>query len=252
MPYVSSFTLEPFNENCRIVCDEREHVVLGVSPGNSYFRVSRLADLLRWLCGEFRRVDVVIPDSGLHHTYLALGYSPERAAKKVRGETSVLRNRVLRGWELSGCPQDGNGLYLMSALTARPSYQRLLAHVRSALDADEDLRAVALRMTREALIARGHIAEPSREQLECGLQYLVAELPFFIGSADIFDVPSSVCFYHRPIPLADLIFDYRSRLLPSPRQGYALVSPTELQTDVTAPADDGGRYQRDTKEVGRT
>ncbi|MDQ0777556.1 cyclo(L-tyrosyl-L-tyrosyl) synthase [Streptomyces aurantiacus] len=252
MPYGSSFTLEPYSENCRYVCGKREHVVFGVSPGNSYFRVSRLADLLRWLCEEFRRVDVVIPDSALHHTYLALGHSPERAAKKVRSETNVLRNRVLRGWELSGCPRDGNGLFLMSALAPRPSYQRLLAHVRSTLREDQDLRATAIRMTREALIARGLTGEPTAEQLERGLQYLVAELPFFIGSADIFEVPSSVCFYHRPIPLADVIFDHRSLLCPSPRQGYALISPTEPPAGETASAYGSGLHQRDAKEVNRT
>ena len=221
------FVLEPFNDTCRVTCEKREHVVLGVSPGNSYFRVELLASLLGWLCDEFGQVDVVVPDSALLHTYLALGYSGPRAAKKVHTEVSVLRNRVVRGWNAGGGRRAGDGLYLMSDLIGRESYQVLLARAEEAIARDSELRLTGLRMTRAVLLSRGDGTEPTPGQLEQGLRYLVAELPFFLSSADIFGVPSSVCVYHQVVPLADVIFAGGSPLSPSARQAYALFRPAD-------------------------
>ncbi|RLV08931.1 tRNA-dependent cyclodipeptide synthase [Streptomyces griseocarneus] len=222
------FVVEPYTEECRTIYEEREHVVVGVSPGNSYFGVDLLAELLAWLCQEFRQVDVVVPDSGLVHTYLALGYPGQKAAKKARAETNVLFNRVVRGWEKSGGPRAGDGVHRMSELETGIAYQRLLRRCGQALADDPKLRATALRMCRDSLRARRPEFEPTLEQVECSMQYLLAELPFFLCSADIFEVSSSLCFYHQVVPLADDIFAKRTGLRASYRQGYAVIHPKDF------------------------
>ncbi len=222
----AGFVIEPFTPNCGVVYESRAHVVMGVSPNNSYFNVARLTGLLGWLSATFARVDVVVPDSALVHTHLALGYVPERAAKKARGETAVLRNRVLRAWKAAGGPGPGHAVHLMSTLAASPVYQRLLERVRRVLATDDRLHKACLKMSRQVLAGRLGHAEPTPEQQELATDYLAAELPFFLDAAAIFDVPSSLCFYHRPVLLADLIFSGRTPLRPSPRQGYALIYPT--------------------------
>jgi cyclo(L-tyrosyl-L-tyrosyl) synthase len=224
---IEPFVLRPFSERCKSVCDRREHVVLGVSPGNSYFSVANLTRLLGWLFREFRRVDVVIPDSALQHNYIACGYPPGRAAQKARGEIGALRNRVLRAWGAADGAREGDSVHMMSDVTPRPGYQRLLVQVEQALAEDVRLRETGLHMTRAVLAPPDCGPTPTARQLEQGLRYLVAELPFFVDSAAIFDVPSSVCFYHQPIPMADLIFADQSMLRPSPRQGYALITPAQ-------------------------
>ena len=221
----SRFVIEPFTPNCRAVCDAAAHVVMGVSPNNSYFRVPRLTELLGWLCGTFARVDVVIPDSALVHTHLALGYGPDRARKKARDETSVLRSRVQRAWKAAGGLGKGHQVHLMSTLLGRPAYQRLLGQVRETLATGGELRATCLAMSRQVLSARLR-ETPTQAQLELAVDYLVAELPFFLDSAAIFGTTSSLCFYHRPVPLADLVFSGRTALRPSARQGYALIYPS--------------------------
>lgn len=84
--------------------------------------------------------------------------------------------------------------------------------------------------SRAVLLARRPETEPTAEAVEQGMRCLLAELPFFIDSPEIFDVPSSLCFYHRPLPLADLVFSGRTALRPAPRQPYALVRPVEPAT----------------------
>ncbi|WP_217143230.1 tRNA-dependent cyclodipeptide synthase [Streptomyces sp. AC627_RSS907] len=225
------FVVEPYSENCQAVYGKREHVVVGVSPGNSYFRVGLLTDLLGWLCAEFKQVDVVIPDSALVHTYVALGYPAEKAAKKAHAETSVLRNRVLRAWEATGSPRGVDGVHRMSELSTRSCYQKLLASAEGMLTDDLRLRATALGMSREVLLARRPGYDPTPQQLEHALRYITAELPFFLGSAEIFGVPSSLCFYHQRIPLADDLFAGRSRLRAPEQQGYAVIRPEQHAED---------------------
>lgn len=221
-----SFTVEPFTEASRLIWERRQHVVLGVSPGNSYFQVSRLTGLLGWLCAEFEQVDVVIPDSALEQTYRALGYDPQRAAKKARGEINVLHNRVARAWADAGGPREDDGLHRMSDLASDAVYREKLAECEQALKEDGLLWDTCADLTREVLTARGHDGPLTADQVERGMRYLTAELPFFLASSDIFTVPSSLNFYHRELSLAELVFSGRSKLQPSPRQGYATIRPT--------------------------
>ncbi|MGC9379467.1 tRNA-dependent cyclodipeptide synthase [Streptomyces sp. MH13] len=223
----ATFSLEPLTDQCASICARKEHVVLGVSPGNSYFRVALLTDLLRWLSDNFARVDVVVPDAALIHTFTALGYAPERAAGKVRAEINVLRNRVVRAWAASGGPRGGDGVHLMSELTDRVAYRNALARCEAAVRTDAELRRACRTASREVLLSRRPAREPVDEEVETGLRYLLAELPFFVASADIFGAPSSLTFYHRPFPLANLIFSRRTRLVVSERQAYALVRPVD-------------------------
>ncbi|WP_344465382.1 tRNA-dependent cyclodipeptide synthase [Kitasatospora kazusensis] len=220
-----AFTVEPFTEESRLIWEQRRHVVCGISPGNSYFQLTLLTDLLGWLCEEFEQVDVVIPDSALEHTYHALGYDPQRAAKKTRGEINALVNRVTRAWRSSGGPRAGDGLHRMSELASGAVYRAKLAECERALTEDDALWQTCAAMSREVLAARGHDGPATDAQIERSMRYLTAELPFFLASSDIFGVPSSLNFYHRELPLAELVFSGKSLIQASPRQAYATIRP---------------------------
>lgn len=221
------FTVEPFTGASRVIWEQRQHVVCGISPGNSYFRVARLTELLGWLCEEFAQVDVVVPDSALEYTYHALGYDPQRAAKKTRGEINVLCNRVARAWKSHGGPRAADGLHRMSELASGAVYREKLAECELALNEDSLLWQTCAEMSREVLAARGHEGPLSADQIEQAMRYLTAELPFFVASSDIFGVPSSLNFYHRQLPLAELIFSGKSLIQASPRQAYATIRPAQ-------------------------
>jgi cyclo(L-tyrosyl-L-tyrosyl) synthase len=219
------FVVEPFTDASRAIFEQRRHVVYGVSPGNSYFQVSRMARLLGWLRTEFERVDVIIPDSALHHTYLALGYEPQRAARKARSETNVLYNRVVRAWQSSGGPRDRDGLNRMSELVSHPVYRDRFTQCEQALKEDPALWEACREVSEEVLAARGYEGPVDVDRIERAMRYLLAELPFFLASADIFGAPSSLNFYHKQLVLAELVFAGGSVLEPSPRQGYATIHP---------------------------
>ncbi|AEW93273.1 MULTISPECIES: tRNA-dependent cyclodipeptide synthase [Streptomycetaceae] len=220
------FNCRPLTPNCARVVDAGEHAVVGVSLGNSYFRGDILRALLRWLSGRFAQLDVVIPDSSYRDNLLAAGYQPAHADGKAHREAATARSRVLRSWREAGVPLSGDAhVHLLSDLTANPAYRALRLRVEHALRLDPELYAECLAMSRAALRSQLKGVTPSAAQAEAGIQYLTAELPFFIGSAELFGVSSSLCFYHKPVPVADLLFTRPGPLRPPREQGYALIQP---------------------------
>lgn len=211
--------------HCRRVYAAGDHIVVGVSLGNSYFRVGLLTEMFRWIKGRFARVDVVIPDSAFQENLRVLGRSAEGAERKARQEANAARNRVVRAWKAAELPGPAAGrVHLLSDLERAESYRVLRERVEEAMDEDPVLRRACREMSR--LVLEPHLdGAPTDDQIRGGVRYLLAELPFFVGSAEIFEVPSSLCFYHRPVPVAELIFTGRTALRRAPMQGYATIRP---------------------------
>ncbi|MGK5445932.1 tRNA-dependent cyclodipeptide synthase [Streptomyces radiopugnans] len=223
------FVATPLTRNCARVFYEGSHVLFGVSLGNSYFRIDVLCGLLRWLRERFQRIDFMIPDSAYRDGLVAAGRSPEYAEVKTRREASTARSRVLRAWRESGAASSAEGrVHLLSEMLEEDAYRSLRQRVEHALRYDAQLYETCLEMSRLALRSQMNGVVPTTEQATAGLSYLMAEMPFFVDSAEIFAVPSSVCFYHRPVPVADFLFSRRGLLRPSLRQGYALIRPGQF------------------------
>ncbi|WP_327145292.1 tRNA-dependent cyclodipeptide synthase [Nocardia sp. NBC_01327] len=223
--------MEPLTHSCNVVWESRHHVVFGVSPGNSYFNVDRLRVIFGWLRSEFRQIDVVIPDESLRHTFQALGYEPEKAAKKARAETNVLRNRVVRAWDEIGGPRSMDGIHRMSELSSDPVYASTLEHCARQVGSDPVLRAACEETTRDVLASKGADGDFSAAQIVEAMKYLIAELPFFVSSRRMFDVDASLNFYHQPLPLADVIFSGEHSLRAESGQGYATIRSMDVLTE---------------------
>jgi cyclo(L-tyrosyl-L-tyrosyl) synthase len=227
LPHLSTpFTVEPLTANCGEILDRGDHVLIGISPGNSYFSEARIADLLRWGAAGFRRIDVVIPDSAEVETWRAVGYAEEQAHRRARAKAARVRNRVTRAWLAAGVPRDRFGLLLLSEVAEQPPYQRLLRESEDAITADTALHETYLRVGAKALRTYLHGVEPTRAQAERAMRYLVAETPLFLDTPGLLGVASSVAIYHHRLDFLDQVFHGGSALRPSRRQGFAVVRPT--------------------------
>ncbi len=49
--------------------------LLGISPGNSYFKQSTISELIDFSVNIFSKIYIVVPDKPYEHTYRALGYT---------------------------------------------------------------------------------------------------------------------------------------------------------------------------------
>lgn len=223
-----SFTVRPFTRNCQFIWGEGDHVLIGVSPGNSYFSAARITELARWASPRFTAVDFVYADLHVAAVFAALGHAPEQAARRATKELKAVRRRILAGVEAAGPPGRQIGVRALSEFSDDPVYALLHRRVQHflATDTDEDFRKSCDRMVQQFLapkLAAGESVTP--EQRSACLDYIAAELPFFLDTPGILGVPSSVSCYHVLMPLTELLFGKGGGLRAARNQAYAVVQP---------------------------
>ncbi|MEV0095395.1 tRNA-dependent cyclodipeptide synthase [Streptomyces sp. NPDC050738] len=228
-----TFTTDCYTPHCEVILADRDHAVIGVSPGNSYFSAQRVNDLALWGIEHFDRVDFVYTDLHVAEMYEALGYGAEdarrKAVKNLRGVrakvTAAVRDLDPGGGRLRGQP--------MSALTDNPAYRRIHQHIQTLLTADPDFRATCDALVDSFLrskVLNGEAATPL--QREVCRRYVCAEAPLFLDTPAILGVPSSLNCYHQLLPMAELLYSRGSGLRASRNQGHAVVTPAEGDSDV--------------------
>ncbi|MER7752159.1 tRNA-dependent cyclodipeptide synthase [Kitasatospora sp. NPDC097643] len=226
----------PYSRRCREIWQLGEHLLIGVSPGNSYFSHRRITELLGWGRGFFERIDIVYADLYVTNQFETFGYTPEHAQRRAAKEIKATARRIERGVEESG-RRDDVRVHALSDFTADATYQRLHRRTVEALRTDRVFRDAAEKMARGFLAARlGEGLAPSEPQLAAGLQYISAELPFFLDTPALLGVPTSVSCYHLQLPLTPVLFGRDEGLRAAPGQAYAVVRPAAASTPAPAPA----------------
>ncbi|MFI8081225.1 tRNA-dependent cyclodipeptide synthase [Kitasatospora sp. NPDC086009] len=215
----------PFSDRCREIWRRGEHLLIGVSPGNSYFSHRRIAELIGWGLEFFDRIDIVHADLHVEAQYETFGYTPEHAHRRAAKEIKATARRIARGVEEAG-HRGAVRAHALSEFTGHPVYRRLHREALDALRADRDFGAAAEAMARGFLAARlDEGLAPNEPQLAAGLRYIAAELPFFLDTPALLGVPSSVSCYHLQLPLTPVLFGRSEGLRAAPGQGYAVVRP---------------------------
>lgn len=220
----------PYSSRCREIWRRGEHLLIGVSPGNSYFSHRRITELLWWGRQFFERTDIVYADLHVSAQFESFGYTPEHAARRALKEIKATARRIERGVEEAG-PRDDVRVHALSSFAGDPAYQRLHGQIVDALHADRDFRDAAEGMARGFLAARlDEGLAPSEPQIAAGIRYIAAELPFFLDTPALLGVPSSVTCYHLQLPLVPVLFGRNEGLRAAPGQGYAVIRPAATRT----------------------
>ena len=230
------FEVVPRTDACRRIYGRGDHVLIGVSPGNSYFTSARVAELSAWAVGRFAAVDIVYADLHVDAMFEACGYTPEHASKRANKEIKAVRRRILRGLDEAQAPTGHVRVRALSEFADSPEYRELHGEVLHAMATDREFQQACEQMVRQVVVGRDEVgrdvagrdeagAEMSPAQRRAGLDYIAAELPFFLDTPGIVGVPTSVSCYHKLLPLTDVLYTRRSGLRAAGGQGYAVVRP---------------------------
>ncbi|MBD0744811.1 tRNA-dependent cyclodipeptide synthase [Streptomyces sp. CBMA152] len=230
----TTFTFQPFTRSCRFIWDEGDHVLIGVSPGNSYFSADRIAELVRWASTRFDRVDLVYADRHVARMFAAFGYDEEHAERRASKELKAVRRRIVRGVEEAARPGLPVGVHALSEFAGNQVYDLLHRRVRHFLAIDREFRTGCEEMAAAFLSGKADGTQASPEQLAACLDYIAAELPFFLDTPGILGVPSSVSCYHALIPLTELLYAKGGGLRASRNQAYAVVRPHPVPAEGVA------------------
>ncbi|MEV7023584.1 tRNA-dependent cyclodipeptide synthase [Kitasatospora sp. NPDC093558] len=234
--FPAAYEALPYSARCHEIWRRGDHLLIGVSPGNSYFSHRRITELLGWGRQFFERTDIVYADLHVGSQFETFGYTPEHAARRALKEIKATARRIERGVEEAG-RRDDVRVHALSSFTGDPVYERLHGRIVDALHADRVFREAAEGMARGFLAARlDEGLAPSEPQLAAGLRYIAAELPFFLDTPALLGVPSSVTCYHLQLPLTPVLFGRDEGLRAASGQAYAVIRPAGAPTGATSDA----------------
>ncbi|RYH36387.1 MAG: tRNA-dependent cyclodipeptide synthase [Alcaligenaceae bacterium] len=234
------FSIQGHTSRCQALIAQREHLLVGTSPFNSRFSPGYVSALLAWAHSQFSQVDVLLPDEE-HATRLlvATGVLPGKATRKTRKELTRHRRSIRQALDSIGTRADAARIFDFSDFSAHPGYLRLHTQVNEAFDRCEKFREACETMSRQAVHGRVHGVSANAttgddDHLRLAVPYIFAEMPFYLSSAELIGVPSSILAYHRPWPIGTGLFAGKFPLLVNAAQGHGIVS---LTVSVASPAD---------------
>ncbi|WP_457982675.1 tRNA-dependent cyclodipeptide synthase [Bacillus paralicheniformis] len=224
------FKTETLTRNCNEILKRRRHVLIGISPFNSRFSEDYIHRLISWAVREFQHVSVLLAGKEAANLLEALGTPNGKAERKVRKEVS--RNRRFAEKALEAHGGNPEAIHTFSDFANQTAYQRLRMEVEDAFFDQPHFRKACLEMSHAAILGRARgirmdVQEVSAAMLELAVEYVIAELPFFIAAPDILGVEETLLAYHRPWKLGEQISRHEFAVKMRPNQGYLMVSEAD-------------------------
>lgn len=197
-------------ENGYKAVENKGVAIIGMSPGNSYFKEHIIHDLIAFTAQKFTKVIIWIPDVPATHTYKALGYSPTLAARKARQKGNCLKNHSARAIQAITHESSDTHFIIMDwnhDIENVAQYQQQLAYInalyKNNLEFYKDVRAETAQVI-EGYSQKKQVA--SEEVLDEGSQYLLKEIAFFLASESILQSNNITLIYHRRWPVFEKFF----------------------------------------------
>ncbi|QHF95121.1 tRNA-dependent cyclodipeptide synthase [Streptomyces sp. NHF165] len=222
------FSVSPITARCKDIWERGEHILVGVSTGNGYFNRVRLTRLLEWLQNHFSAVDVVYADMHIDTSLIALGCEESEARRRAKKRVSQVRRRVRQALSAVEDSPTEFRAHALSDFADSPVYKALGARVDRALAEEGGLSTACHDMVRSFLSGQpGGEGELTAEQIEAGLSYVRAEMPFLVDTPALLGVPSSVSCYHMEAQVWRALRRPGAGLRAAPGQAFAVVAPVD-------------------------
>lgn len=177
--------------------------IIGMSPGNSYFKDEEIKYLLKTTVERYGRVAIMIADVPAISTYIALGYPENRARKdKAIPQGNLLKNRTERAIaQLEYTKDQVKIIDWAEEVEPNADYQASYKNIRKLYeenslfenDADETTKGVIVGSKKEIpnVIAATKIA----------VHYLLSEFAFLDFAPKFLNTEKVVYIYHKNWPV---------------------------------------------------
>ncbi len=181
-------------ENGYQVVHDRGLAIVGMSPGNSYFKKDRVDDLLRYCSTIFGSVRIMIADKPAEHTYKARGYGSTEAERKARLNGNTLQNHSQRS--IDGIFGDIKLVEWKEQIDPNEFYQMELNRIETMYRENDSFREKIRETTRAVLEGMLKPGVEIEDAIGEGVYYLLKELAFLSASPKIFGTDRVAYIYH--------------------------------------------------------
>lgn len=201
------------------------YYVVGMSPGNSYFKDEEVSYLLKTVVERYGRVVVMIADVPAIATYVAFGY-PENIARREKAipQGNALKNRVKRAMENLG--YDETQVRILDwarEVEGNPDYQKSYQNVRELYVSRETFKNDADETTRSVLLGSKKSFDDIQKATETAVHYLLSEIAFLEWASELFHVKQVSYVYHKNWPVYENYIAGRYDRVPKSHMDFLLV-----------------------------
>ncbi|HEY9759565.1 MAG TPA: tRNA-dependent cyclodipeptide synthase [Oculatellaceae cyanobacterium] len=172
--------------------------VIGMSPGNSYFKDLEVRFLLKESINRFGRCAVMVADVPAIATYMAMGYPANRARNKAIPKGNNIKNRTLRLAQSLGYDSDQVRIIDWSEeIEEHPKFQH---HYCAIMEKFKDLPdfAKSVKDTCKDVLENSERNLPDVEAAaEGAAHYLLSELAFMEFAPEFLENERVCYLYHR-------------------------------------------------------
>lgn len=179
--------------------DRKTYHIVGMSPGNSYFKDEEVRYLLKTVVERFGRVAVLIADVPAISTYVTLGYPENRARRdKAIPKGNALKNRVLKAMAELG--YTGNAVKILDwkkEIENNPAYREKYGEVLKLYKESKEFHESANSATQKVLESSERDIEDIGKATSIAAHYLLSELAFLEFASSYLGVEKVVYVYHK-------------------------------------------------------
>lgn len=221
MENIDAIVTKCVSENSRRIYEHKDHVLLGISPFNSYYSENNIRCLLQWASTNFSNFNIFIPDTLPIYTFLALGYETGKAEKKTRRQVSYLQNKIYKSLSyLNYSSEESQKIIInVSSLALNDSYIGLKQRCYDLYHSDIEFQRNC-DQCRDFILNGYNINYMSSEKKQIAIRYLLDEMPLFIDSPSILNISASMFVYHQTPDFIDYLYNYMHKNIVSNSQGF--------------------------------
>jgi len=177
--------------------------IIGMSPGNSYFKDDEIKFLIENIVKRFGKVAILIADIPAVSTYIAFGYPENRARReKAIAQGYALRNKVKKAMFQLGYSKFQVVLIdWKDEVENSPDYLNSYNNVRELYDTNLKFMKQADETTREVLKASKREIADIEKATKIAVHYLLSEIAFLEWAPKFLHEDKVIYVYHKNWPV---------------------------------------------------
>lgn len=184
----------------------KEYPIIGMSPGNSYFKDEVVKDLVKKVVEKYGKVAILIADIPAISTYVALGYPENRARRdKALPQGNALRNKVQRAMEELNYSKDQVKIIDWEVeIDNNIEYQQKYREIFNLYETNKKFQEAANDATKSVLEYSEKEVANLESALKIAVRYLLSELAFMEFSPQYLKAEKVIYIYHKKWPVYEL------------------------------------------------
>ena len=237
--------------------DKDIYYVIGMSPGNSYFKEDEIKYLLKTTVERYGRVLVMIADIPAISTYIALGYPQNRARRdKALPQGNLLKNRTERA--ILDLGYKSNQVRIVDwekEVENNKEYKKSYSYINSIYESNISFEQDADETTKGVIIGSKKEIPGIAIATKIAVHYLLSEFAFMDFLPNFLGVKKVVYIYHKNWPIYENYIAGKYDNKPKPHEDFLLLeNPWETYNPIWGleENEDEAKYLNDLDRVEKT